>query len=62
MKTSIFVIFAFFTVLSSMVEAGLKIYYIRHAEGGHNVKKEWEDKGVPEKEWPEYVGNPDMFT
>ena len=43
-------------------EAGLKIYYIRHAEGGHNVKKAWEEKGSPESEWPEYVGNQDMFT
>lgn len=48
--------------LSSMADAGLKIYYIRHAEGGHNVKKEWQEKGVPEAEWPDYVGNPDMFT
>ncbi|WP_139959461.1 histidine phosphatase family protein [Flavicella sediminum] len=38
----------------------LKIYYIRHAEGGHNVKKEW---GIfPESTWPSYVGNPNMFT
>lgn len=43
-------------------EAGLKIYYIRHAEGGHNVKKAWEEKGIPESDWPAYVGNPDMFT
>jgi phosphohistidine phosphatase SixA len=43
-------------------EAGLKIYYMRHAEGGHNVKKDWEAKGVPQSEWPAYVGNPDMFT
>ncbi len=42
--------------------AGLKIYYMRHAEGGHNVKKVWEEKGTPESEWPVYVGNPDMFT
>lgn len=41
-------------------EAGLRIYYIRHAEGGHNVKRDWED--VPEKEWPDYVGDPDVFT
>jgi hypothetical protein len=34
------------------VYAGLKIYYIRHAEGGHNVKKAWEAKGVPKSEWP----------
>eukprot|EP00903_Cladosiphon_okamuranus_P004074 g4072.t1 len=45
-----------------MADAGLKIYYIRHAEGGHNVKKEWEERGVPEAEWPVYVGDPDMFT
>jgi broad specificity phosphatase PhoE len=43
-------------------EAGLKIYYIRHAEGGHNVKKAWEAKDVPKSEWPSYVGNPDVFT
>ena len=38
----------------------LRIYYIRHAEGGHNVKKEW---GIyPESEWPSYVGNHRAFT
>ncbi|MDF1754454.1 MAG: histidine phosphatase family protein [Verrucomicrobiales bacterium] len=44
----------------SVCEAGLKIYYIRHAEGGHNVKRDWED--VPEIDWPDYVGDPDRFT
>ena len=29
---------------ASRSEAQLKIYYIRHAEGGHNVKKAWEEK------------------
>lgn len=43
-----------------MAEAGLKVYFIRHAEGGHNVVKDWE--GKPKDEWPAYVGNPDMFT
>ena len=43
-------------------EAQLKIYYIRHCEGGHNVKKAWQEKGIPESEWPSYVGNPDVFT
>jgi broad specificity phosphatase PhoE len=38
----------------------LKIYYIRHAEGGHNVKKEWSI--YPESEWPSYVGNHSAFT
>lgn len=46
----------------SIAEAGLKIYYIRHAEGGHNVKKAWQEKGVPESEWPAYVGDPNVFT
>lgn len=42
--------------------AGLKIYYIRHAEGGHNVKKAWQEKGIPESEWPAYVGDHNVFT
>ena len=38
----------------------LRIYYIRHAEGGHNVKKEW---GIySESEWPSYVGDHSAFT
>lgn len=41
-------------------EQRLKIYYIRHAEAGHNVKKEW---GIyPKSEWPAYVGNHAAFT
>ncbi|MEP2776167.1 MAG: histidine phosphatase family protein [Luteolibacter sp.] len=62
MKSSIILTLALSAVFSNMADAGLKIYYIRHAEGGHNVQKAWEDKGVPEAEWPAYVGNPDMFT
>ena len=41
-------------------EAGLKIYYIRHAEGGHNVVNEWKDK--PKETWPLYVGNGNILT
>jgi len=52
----------YFTLLTISAEAGLKIYYIRHAEAGHNVKKDWEEKGVPESEWPDYVGDSRMFT
>lgn len=48
--------------VTCQLDAGLKIYYIRHAEGGHNVKKAWAKKGVPKSEWPAYVGNPNVFT
>ena len=41
-------------------EAGLKIYYLRHAEGGHNVVKEWAK--VPKEQRPDYVGNGNVFT
>jgi broad specificity phosphatase PhoE len=43
-----------------VAEASLKVYFIRHAEAGHNVVKDW--KGKPKDQWPAYVGNPDMFT
>jgi bisphosphoglycerate-dependent phosphoglycerate mutase len=58
----ILLILAFVLFGASRSEAQLKIYYIRHAEGGHNVKKEWQEKGIPESEWPSYVGNPNVFT
>ena len=48
--------------LCTVANAGLKIYYIRHAQAGHNVKKAWEKKDVPKSEWPAYVGNAEMFT
>jgi broad specificity phosphatase PhoE len=62
MKKAIILILLVATLLSCIANAGLKIYCIRHAEGGHNVKKAWQAKGVPEPEWPSYVGNPNMFT
>jgi len=52
-------LFFIFTVSNSL-QAGLKIYFIRHAEAGHNVVKEWEK--VPKSEWPAYVGNGDLLT
>ena len=45
---------------ASQSEAGLKIYYLRHAEAGHNVVKEWAN--VPKAQRPAYVGNDSMFT
>ena len=62
LKSRLILVTVFSVLCSSIANAGLKIYYIRHAEGGHNVKKQWEAKGVPESEWPPYVGNPDEFT
>ncbi|MEN8661164.1 MAG: histidine phosphatase family protein [Lentimonas sp.] len=47
---------------AKIAEAGLKIYYIRHAEGGHNVKQDWEYRKVPKDQWPAYVGNHNMLT
>ena len=41
-------------------QGALKIYFLRHAEGGHNVVGEWKDK--PKEQWPAYVGNPNIFT
>jgi broad specificity phosphatase PhoE len=42
------------------IKSKLKIYYIRHAEGGHNVKHEW--RIYPKSEWPSYVGDHEAFT
>jgi len=44
----------------SQSEAGLKIYYLRHAEGGHNVVKEWAK--VSKTQRPDYVGDANVFT
>jgi len=49
-----------FLSLACDSSAGLKIYYLRHAEAGHNVVKDW--KNVPKDQWPAYVGNENMFT
>lgn len=42
------------------VAGGLKIYYMRHAEGGHNVREEWEI--LSKKKWPDFVGDSQQFT
>jgi broad specificity phosphatase PhoE len=41
-------------------QAGLRVYFLRHAEAGHNVVKEWQSK--PRDQWPAYVGDPNAFT
>ncbi|MDF1815470.1 MAG: histidine phosphatase family protein [Verrucomicrobiales bacterium] len=50
----------FWVALTVESLAGLKIYYIRHAEAGHNVKEEWES--VRKKDWPSFVGDQEKFT
>ncbi len=59
-RNILFLIFIFFLSAESLADGLLKIYYLRHAEGGHNVVHKWKRK--PKQEWPKYVGNPDMFT
>ncbi|MDW5290138.1 histidine phosphatase family protein [Formosa sp. PL04] len=60
-RISIMIAMVLFCVGES--NAQLKIYYIRHAEGGHNVRKNWETYSeIPKDKWPAYVGNPNMFT
>lgn len=58
----LFLLLVLLFAFSSQADAGLKIYYIRHAQAGHNVKKAWKEKGGLKSEWPAYVGNPNMFT
>ena len=47
-------------VFASNADATLRIYFLRHAQAGHNVVKFWQDK--PRAEWPAYVGREDLFT
>jgi broad specificity phosphatase PhoE len=47
-------------VFVTPARAGLRIYYLRHAEYGGNVVDQWKDK--PKDQWPAYVGRGDMFT
>ena len=62
LKSRVAALFALLCLLSfsSEAEAGLKIYFIRHAEYGHNVVAEW--RNVPRDQWPAYVGNGNMIT
>jgi broad specificity phosphatase PhoE len=57
-RLSLLVVVALVAALPS--QAGLKVYFLRHAQAGHNVAKEWADK--PKEQWPAYVGNSSMLT
>jgi len=62
MNMNKWVIIGLMFAFTYQADAGLKIYYIRHAQTGKNVLKRWEKKDVPKSEWPAYVGNSDVFT
>lgn len=47
-------------IVAANASAGLKIYYLRHAESGTNVESAWKD--TPRDQWPPYVGNEDAFS
>ena len=48
--------------MAGAAQAALTIYYLRHAEGGHNVVWKFVQSGIPTNQWPAYVGNASMFT
>lgn len=52
-----FFVFLFFAADAC---AGLKIYYLRHAQSGANVAHEW--RMIPDSLRPSYVGNEDAFS
>lgn len=60
LRTQTWIVILLWLGFLNAAQAGLKVYYLRHAEGGHNVVKEWKDK--PKDQWPAYVGNAGMFT
>ncbi len=45
-----------------LTAAELEVFYVRHAEAGHNVSSEFKRAGIPTNEWPAYVGNERAFT
>lgn len=48
------------SIATNDAQAQLKIYYLRHAEGGHHVQQNW--GGVPEDQGPAYVESANAFT
>ncbi|MEI6082699.1 MAG: histidine phosphatase family protein [Verrucomicrobiota bacterium] len=48
--------------MTGAAQAKLTIYYLRHAEAGHNVVAKFVASGIPTNQWPAYVGHGDIFT
>jgi len=59
-RQQIVITITFCLLCSANLNAGLKVFYVRHAESGANVEKKWEKQ--PKDTWPEYVGNADAFS
>ncbi len=55
-----FAILLLWMLPATAAEDLLKVYYVRHAEGGHNVTSLWQN--TPKEQRPSYVGNSNMFT
>ena len=53
-------VFCLLTCFEASAGEPLRVFFLRHAEGGHNVMNEWKSK--PKSEWPSFVGNADAFT
>ncbi|MBE2181623.1 MAG: histidine phosphatase family protein [Chthoniobacterales bacterium] len=51
-----------FALCAVPAHAGLKVYYLRHAESGANAAYNPRWKQVPRDQWPSYLGNPDTFS
>ena len=48
--------------LAATGRAEINLLYLRHAEGGHNVVRKFQEAGIPTNEWPAYVGKDSAFT
>jgi broad specificity phosphatase PhoE len=47
---------------AAAAQAEVAVYYVRHAEGGHNARRRYTEQGIPQSQWPAWVGNPNVFT
>ncbi len=46
----------------SSYAGAIQVYYVRHAQAGHNVASELRQAGVPTNEWPAYANNENAFS
>lgn len=56
----LFTAFVALFCLATSASAGLKVYYLRHAQSGANAEKEWENTRRYQR--PSYVGNAGAFS